>query len=120
MNRDKVKLVHDKIRRALRQIEAEEGVKISFSTCRFDNTHYTSRMEVLSTDVKVSADRFLTLSKGLGFSENVIGKTFNDNKGNRYTITDIKTRSPKYPVVASCSDGKSYKFSTSDIKRRLS
>ena len=118
MNRDKVKLLQSKIERALRQIEAEEGVKIKFSTCRFDNTHYTSRMEVVS--VNASGDRFLTLSRGLGFSENVIGKAFIDGKGNRYTITDIKTRSPKYPIVASCSDGKSYKFSTSDIKRRLS
>ena len=39
MNRDKVKSVHDKINRALRQIEIEEGVSIKFSTCRYDKIY---------------------------------------------------------------------------------
>lgn len=120
MNRDKVKSVHDKINRALRQIEIEEGVSIKFSTCRYDNTKYTSRMEVHSNDLRITESKFLTLSRKIGFSENIVGKSFSDNKGNTYTINDIKDRSPKYPVIASCSDGRSYKFTTADIKRRLS
>jgi hypothetical protein len=44
--------------------------------------------------------------------------TFQGNTG-EMTITDIKTKNRKYPVIAQTKSGTSYKYSVDSIKRLI-
>ena len=65
---------------------------------------------------KVS-DVFEAISKRFGFTQNIIGMQFNGRNG-VYEITDIKTRSRKYPIIAkSLLTGQQFKYTVDTIKK---
>jgi hypothetical protein len=124
INRDKVRGVQDRIKAAIRLIEQEEQVKISFGTCSFDNSQYGVKMTVKTTaqdesTVKAVDSVNTRMSRSYGFSENVIGKTFVGNKtGDIHTITEFKTRNRKYPIISTCN-GRGYKHTPTQITNYL-
>lgn len=124
MNTTKVKTIQNQIKEAIRKIEKDNSVKISFGTCRYSDSDYRSTMSVklvkVTTDGKKvvgSQSENLELSKLFGFKSNIIGKKFNSN-GKEFTITEFKIRNRKYPVIAE-SNGRSYKFESSRVKTLL-
>lgn len=112
---NKISVIQDKIKKALAQIEKEENVKISFGSARYNSAFYQTQMKV-STTVKTEQvkDVYTSICKKLGFTQNIIGMQFNGPSG-VYEIIDIRTRSPKYPIVARVGD-KQFKYSVSHIK----
>lgn len=115
----KITAVQRRIKAAIAAIAAEENVTISFGNCRYDSTMYHSKMTVTSKVKNEATNSTLTnLCRSVGFTQNVIGMSFRIDQGN-CVIKEIKTRSPKYPVIAECSDGKSYKFSVDRVKTKL-
>lgn len=120
INRDKIRRIQDKIQAAISQIEKEEEVSISFGTRTFSDTQYTTKMTVVtkSTDtrtIKAIEDNNTILSKSLGFNGNIIGKKVVIN-GMELTISSFKMKNRKYPIIADCKNGKSYKLSETQIK----
>ena len=116
---NKINSVQAKIKAAIAQIERDENVSISFGSCRYDSSKYNTTMSVRTKTITsrvVSANE--SLSKSYGFDSNIIGKTFITPTGT-FTIKDIKTRNRTYPVIADCSNGKSYKFSVAQVKHNL-
>lgn len=116
---NKINSVQNKIKAAIAQIAREENVDISFGSCRYDSSKYNTTMTVRTKTITARVDNTNeALSKSYGFDSNIIGKTFKTPTGT-FTIKDIKTRNRTYPVIADCSNGKSYKFSVAQIKQSL-
>lgn len=116
----KIDKIQAKLKRAIAAIAKEENVTISFGGISYTAAHYTTQMRVttLEKNEKVS-NVLLATCKSLGFTQNIIGMTFQGKNG-LMKITDIKTRNRTYPIIAeSLSDGKSYKYSIQQIKLRL-
>ena len=116
----KIDRVQAKIKAALAEIEKDENIKISFGNCSYNAAYYKTGMTVTSLENSEKVDNvFLNLSKRLGFTQNIIGMTFTGTTCGEVTITDIKLKNFKYPVIGSTKDGKSYKFSIDLVKRYL-
>ncbi len=115
---EKINSVQAKIKAAIAQIEREENVKISFGSCRYDSSKYSSTMSVKTNEIndKVNLANERTC-KMLGLDTNVIGKVVKIG-AKTFVVTDIKTRNRTYPIIAEC-EGKSYKLSVDQVKRGL-
>lgn len=115
---EKINLVQARIKAAIAQIEREENVKISFGSCRYDSSKYSSTMSVKTNEIndKVNLANERTC-KMLGLDTNVIGKVVKIG-AKTFVVTDIKTRNRTYPIIAEC-EGKSYKLSVDQVKRGL-
>lgn len=113
----KINKVQAKIQAAIAQIEKEEGVSISFGSIKYNSAYYSATMKVSTTEKSEKVDGiYESICKGLGFTQNVIGMTFQGNTG-EMIITDIKTKNRKYPVIAQAKSGTSYKYSVDHIKK---
>lgn len=119
INVDKIKIVQEKIKRALLQIEKEENITITFGSSKYDAAHYVTPMTVKTNDknnevIKIDS----SISKRMGFTQNIIGMSFETPTG-KYTIIDIKTRNRKFPIIAKAPNGVTYKYSVERIKNLI-
>lgn len=120
INPTKISQVQDKIKKALEQIEKEEKIKISFGDIKYNAAFYQSPMKVITLDkMEKVSDVYTQLSKKLGFTQNIIGMSFYSPVSGSVTITDIKPRNRKYPVIGENDKGKSYKFTIFQVKRYI-
>jgi hypothetical protein len=114
----KITKVQEKIKAALAKIEKEENVQIKFGNVSYNAAYYKTGMTVTSLDKSEKVEGvFETMSKALGFTQNIIGMSFRGTTCGDVTITDIKLKNHKYPVIGTTKDGKSYKFTTEQVKR---
>lgn len=113
----KIDRIQRKIKLAIAQIEKEENVKITFGTSRYNATQYGTRMTVktLDTENPVVENTYKSACATLGLTQNVIGMQFAISTG-LCTVNAIKLSNRKYPIIASCTNGKNYKFSVSQLK----
>lgn len=120
ITREKVISIQEKIKRAIAEIEKSENVKIDFGTLSFNPQKYSTSMTVTTLEKSERVESVLERTcRSIGFTQNVIGMTF-DFRGDKYEITDIKTKNRKYPVIATeTRTKKSYKFSVDTIKKAL-
>ena len=115
----KINKVQAKIQAAIAQIEKEEGVSISFGSIKYNSAYYSATMKVSTTEKSEKVDSIYEgICRRLGFTQNVIGLSFNANMG-EMIITDIKTKNRKYPVIAQAPNGISYKYSVDHIKKLI-
>jgi hypothetical protein len=120
---DKINTIQRKIKLAILQIQKEENVTISFGACRYNTESYRTTMTINTVGrgiepTAVSDSANLRMCKMLGFTQNIIGMDFTGTNGT-YKITEIKMRNRTYPVIATNSAGKSYKFTIASIKKSL-
>ena len=120
ITREKILQVQNKIKEAIAQIEKDENVKIDFGTLSFNPQKYSTPMTVSTLEKSERVESVLERTcRSIGFTQNIIGMTF-DFRGDKYEITDIKTKNRKYPVIATeIRTKKSYKFSADTIKKIL-
>ncbi len=120
ITREKVLQIQNKIKEAIAQIEKDENVKIDFGSLSFNAQRYSTSMIVSTLEKSEKVESVLERTcRSIGFTQNVIDMSF-DFKGDKYEITDIKTKNRKYPVIATeIRTKKSYKFSVDTIKRLL-
>lgn len=120
ITREKVLQIQNKIKEAITQIEKDENVKIDFGTLSFNPQKYSTSMTVSTLEKSERVESVLERTcRAIGFTQNVIGMGF-DFRGDKYEITDIKTKNRKYPVIATDTrTKKSYKFSVDTVKRLL-
>jgi hypothetical protein len=120
INPEKIKSVQAKIKAALDLIEKEENVQISFGNCSYTPAYYKTGMTVTSQEKSEKVDNlFSSISKRLGFTQNIIGMTFTGSTCGEVTITDIKLKNHKYPIIGVTKDGKGFKFTSEQVKRYL-
>ena len=119
INESKIRQIQEKIKQAIADIEKEENVKIEFGSIRYSPVHYSTQLTVKSLEKNEMVDKvLLSTCKRLGFTQNIIGMQFHGRNG-VYTITEIKVKNFKYPVIAKGPDEKYYKYSVDHIKRLI-
>lgn len=120
ITREKVISIQEKIKKAIAEIEKSENVKIDFGAISFNAQKYTTAMSVSTLEKSDKVESIMErVCRSIGFTQNVIGMTF-DYRGDKYEITEIKTKNRKYPVIATeLKSKKSYKFSVDSVKRLL-
>lgn len=114
MNRDKVISISAKIKLALSEISKQEGIEISMSGISFTSTSFSTKITGVEKDNPEYDKVNLTLSKKYGFTQNIIGMEFTSPSGT-FIVDGFKTANRKYPILATRTDGKSYKFHPSQI-----
>jgi hypothetical protein len=115
----KINKVQEKIKAAIAKIEREENVSISFGSIKYNSAYYATSMKVSTTEKNEKVNSiYESICTRLGFTQNVIGMTFQGTTG-EMTITDIKTKNRKYPVIAQAQGGACYKYSVDHIKRLI-
>jgi len=112
-NRQNIRQINFEIEAALKSIANKYGVEVKLGNTRFTGDNFTTKVQVATV-----GDGGITMSKEatdfnryktiLGINMD-LGQEFERN-GNTYTIVGLKPRSKKYPVLAKCSDGKTYKL----------
>jgi hypothetical protein len=119
-DRSKVREIHKDINDSLALIAKKHGMlSLSTGTLSFDENKFTVRVTGIS-----SIDAFAgapTTRSGSGVAtplSDFIGKRF-VSRGNMFTVTDIKTSRPKYPISAVNGNGTKYKFSPSAVAAGL-
>ena len=82
--------------------------------------------ETLSFTVKVFEDRLSAKAEvwndrcaDFGLPRSTFLKFFENDKGDRFQVVELRPRAPKYPVIATRSDGKQYKFSAAYVNARV-
>jgi hypothetical protein len=120
ITKEKILQVQNKIKEAIAQIEKDENVKIDFGTLSFNPQKYSTSMTVSTLEKSERVESVLEKTcRSIGFTQNVISMSF-DFRGDKYEITDIKTKNRKYPVIAlETRTKRSYKFSVDTIKKLL-
>lgn len=118
MNREKVVSISEKIKLALSEISKSEGVEILMDGVSFNSVSFTTKLTVNEPNNPETERINLMLSKRYGFVQNVIGMEFVSPSGT-FVINGFKTSNRKYPILATRSDGKSYKFHPSQILKHI-
>lgn len=114
MNKDKITLIQEKIRLAIQEITKSDGLEISLSSVSYNLNSFSLKITG-SEKNNPEADRInLNLSKRYGFSQNIIGMEFTSNTGS-FCVQSFKTANRKYPILATRTDGKMYKFHPTQI-----
>ena len=114
MNRDKVTSISEKIKLAISEISKSEGVEISLGSISFSATSFSAKITGVEKDNPENDRVNLMLSKRYGFTQNIIGMEFTSPSGT-FTVDGFKTINRKYPILATRTDGKMYKFHPSQI-----
>ena len=114
MNRDKVISISEKIKIELAKISASEGIDISLGSISFSSSSFSVKITGVEKDNPDSHRVNLMLSKRYGFTQNIIGMEFTSPSGT-FIVDGFKTANRKYPILATRTDGKMYKFHPSQI-----
>lgn len=101
---------------ALEKIAKKYGVTIKSNGGTLGDNDFSMKMKVELVNVTKQYSPWIYTA--LNLPEDVIGKTF-VNRGVNFTITELNTRSPKFPVIAVDENGKGFKFTTDSIKTLL-
>lgn len=100
----------------LAEIEEEFGVTMNIGSIRFSDTDFTARLSCGLGNADEAAQREWDQNCFFfGLKSDDFGRTFTD-RGTPFTVTGIKPKSRKYPVLATNSNGTTYKFPASVLK----
>lgn len=116
-----LKKINDRMQSALTVVAKEFGIDIKVGNSKYDNDSAITKVElqVLDKDGNAfdeNAANFKVFAKDYGLSPDDLGKTFVANFA-EYTITGLKPRNKKYPILAVGKNGKCYKFPSKLIQK---
>ena len=112
-NRQNIRQINSELEAALKQVAEKYGLEVKLGNTRFTSDNFTTKVQVATvgeggiTMSKEATDfnRYKTI---LGINME-LGQEF-QRSGKTFTIVGLKPRSKKYPILAKCSDGKTYKL----------
>jgi hypothetical protein len=119
-NRDKVRLIRETIQAELDKLAKTLGVKIGMNPGSFtsENVHFRLEVAEIGEDGVANTaevENFRRYAKAYGMEPDDLGKTFKSFTGETYAITGLSPRRSKYPVHATRSDGKKFKFAPKQV-----
>jgi len=114
-NEQNLREIREALESALAIVEEETGLSIELGSCRFLPHSAKFKVEVKTVDrdgraFDEGAANFKVFAKDFGLEPEYLGRVFVSNSI-EYTITGLKPRNKKYPIIATRADGKSFKFS---------
>lgn len=112
-NRQNIRQINSELEAALKQVAEKYGLEVKLGNTRFTGDNFSTKVQVATvgesgiTMSKEATDfnRYKTI---LGINME-LGQEF-QRSGKTFTIVGLKPRSKKYPILAKCSDGKTYKL----------
>lgn len=112
-NRQNIRQINSELEAALKQVAEKYGLEVKLGNTRFTGDNFSTKVQVATV-----AEGGITMSKEatdfnryktiLGINIE-LGQEF-QRSGKTFTIMGLKPRSKKYPILAKCSDGKTYKL----------
>lgn len=123
-NRLSLKKINNRIESALAVVAKEFGIEIKVGGCSCTDDSATTKVElrVLDKDGNAfdeDAANFKVFAEEFGLKPKDLGKTFITNF-TEYTITGLKPRNRKYPILVVNKKGKCYKFPSRLIQKIFS
>ena len=115
-DRNLAKKIQEEASLALEKVAKKYGVTIKNNGGTLGENDFIMKMKIEVVGTVKKYDPYIY--RALGLPENIIGKTF-VNRGSKFTITELNTRAPKFPVIAKDETGKGYKFTTTAVKTLL-
>lgn len=121
---EKAKLISilDKLKKVISEIEKSDNIKIDIGTISHTQSSFTTSLKGLDLSKLDDIDKSnLSMSKVLGFTQNIVGFEFKSGKDNDcFKVTEFKMRNRIYPIIAKkMSNGKAYKFSSKYVLDRI-
>jgi hypothetical protein len=116
-DRTTLRLINADIEQALKTVAEKYGVHMSLGGTSFTPDNYTTKLNVsIKRDGEVVTPEAKTFEKYAAYYkiDKKLGDTFT-HRGNKFTITGLKTSSPKYPVLAKDAKGRTFKFTTDTV-----
>lgn len=105
---------------AVKELEKKYGVSIELGSITYTANDFHAKMEVKKNVVEgnISYDQaeFEKYCMIFGLTKDFYGKKFSMN-GKTFTVSGINTKAHKMPVLATCDDGKTYKFASDTVKK---
>lgn len=122
-NKAKLKVIRADINAALASVEAKHKLKFNLGRITYTSNDFRVKLEGLSTGGSANsadADRIQFESKAYlaGVKKTAFGEKFTSN-GRTFTIDGLNLRANKYPIKATDSRGRRYKFSVRSLPASL-
>lgn len=119
----KVNQVAKDIDEALKAVEAKHNISIARGRGTYDAHTFSLKVNCVIKEASgevfdIAARDFQRMAHLYGLKADDLGKTFYAN-GQPYTISGLKSRNKKYPILAKNRNGKTYKFPESSVVRNL-
>ena len=115
-NRSNLKEVRDIINNALKDALAEHGLTANIGNITFTDEDFNTKLTVsCGTDTDAARREWDKHAYKFGLNSTHFGKPFMHN-GKQFTITGIKPKSTKYPILAKNASGKAFKFPPHIVK----
>ena len=127
MNKAKVKALRAAIEKAVAQVEQEWDVDVTVGNARFTNESVKFQFNVVEKRTDSNGQAVTVSLEQIDFERNCwkwglqatdIGRQFFHN-GKRFTLTGSKSRAHRYPIQATRSDGRTFKFTVDCVKGKL-
>jgi len=122
LNKDNCRIIGGAIENALKSIEKQFGVSIRRKSWSFTVNHLTLKLEcsIVKNGKAISkeAEDFKHYACLYELAADDLGKTFNF-QGQSWVITGLKSKSHKYPILASKGDGHTFKFPANIVKANI-
>ena len=117
IGRPQAKVIREIVEKAAADALKSSGLEVKIDgTVRYDSATCTVKVQAFLPEQMTA--RGEGDSQLLGFSDNIIGETF-DSRGTTFTIKEIHLRKPKYPIIAVNDRGTRYKFPAEQVARTL-
>lgn len=122
--RDTTRTLANEVEAALQKLLADRGITVKYKGGSFTTNNATLKIEfaTVSESGEVNtreASDFKALAKVYGLEPTDLGRTFTSG-GVTYTITGLKSRSHRYPVLVKRNDGRTFKFPADRVRFELS
>lgn len=119
LNKQILRRIEADVLAALTQVASRHEVEFKFSGGSFDDHNATLKLEILAkredgSVISKDAEYFKMNAKWYGINPTALGQKFTFN-GLVYSISGLKPRSGKFPILAVRADGKIFKFQAQSI-----
>ncbi len=123
INKVLINQLRQDIESALSDVCEAHGLDIALGHCRYgkENAQFKLEVAIIGEDGEVrnaEAMAFEQSARRYGLQPEDLGKMFT-YQGKRYSIAGLKTNRPKFPILATRADGKSYKFPSDIVVKQL-
>jgi hypothetical protein len=123
MDRNKVRLMQVDLGKMFADFEKKFDVKVSMGGARYGESNATFKIEASDkaadgTVLNKTVEAFKHDAKYYGLDADDFGKTFVFRR-ETFKISGLKPRSTRFPILATRTDGKTFKFPAGDVCRYL-
>ena len=119
ITKSKVQQLREDMNKALAAVGKKHGVTITAGNARFDDLSVTFKTEAKVNSVAggkpVAQAEFERNARLVGLDPKDFGRVFIGASGVKFTVSGVKPRNRKYPVIATNARGVAYKFPVSAI-----